>query len=124
MSIILPKRTVRSDTGPYRRVTYAQALWGGMSASVRGSLAGLSAGPSAEGAPALGSRKPLSQSTTKWVKSQLQPILTSILEIESAAGAYTLPCSAQLEPFLTQNHTLNTPDTLYLPLNTPRTTPN
>ena len=32
--------------------------------------------------------------------------------------------SAQLEPFLTQKHTLNSPDTPYHPLNTPETTPN
>ena len=32
--------------------------------------------------------------------------------------------SAQLEPFLTQKHTVMTPDTPYHPLNTPETTPN
>jgi hypothetical protein len=32
--------------------------------------------------------------------------------------------SAQLEPFLTQKHTLNTPNTPYHPLNTPETTLN
>ena len=32
--------------------------------------------------------------------------------------------SAQLKPFLTQKHTLNTPNTPYRPLNTPETTPN
>jgi hypothetical protein len=31
--------------------------------------------------------------------------------------------SAQLEPFLTQKHTLNTPNTPYHPLNTSETTP-
>jgi len=31
--------------------------------------------------------------------------------------------SAQNEPFLTQKHTLNTPNTPYHPLNTPETTP-
>jgi len=32
--------------------------------------------------------------------------------------------SAQLERFLTQKHTVDTPNTPYHPLNTPRTTPN
>ena len=32
--------------------------------------------------------------------------------------------SAQPEPFLTQRHTLNTPNTPYQPTNTPETTPN
>jgi hypothetical protein len=32
--------------------------------------------------------------------------------------------SAQLEPFLTQKHTLNTPDAPHHPLSTPETTPN
>jgi hypothetical protein len=32
--------------------------------------------------------------------------------------------SAQLEPFLTQKHTLNTPITPYPPFNIPETTPN
>ena len=39
-------------------------------------------------------------------------------------GLCTRPLSAQLEPFLTQKHTLNTPNTPYHPLNTPETTPN
>jgi hypothetical protein len=37
------------------------------------------------------------------------------------AGAYSLVhYSAQLEPFLTQKHTLNTPNTPYHPLSTPK----
>jgi len=40
------------------------------------------------------------------------------------AGVTLVHNSAQLEPFLTQKHTLNTPDTPYYPLNTPEITPN
>jgi len=44
----------------------------------------------------------------------------------SAAGqGLTLyHCSAQLEPFLTQKYTLNTPNTPYHPLDTPESAPN
>ena len=42
----------------------------------------------------------------------------------SGQGLTLVHYSAQLEPFLTQGHTLNTPNTPYPPLNTPETTPN
>ena len=38
-------------------------------------------------------------------------------------GLTLIHYSAQLEQFLTKTHTLNTPNTLYHPLNTPETTP-
>jgi len=42
------------------------------------------------------------------------------------AGAYTRPLGllARLEPFLTQKHTLNIPNTPYHPVNTSERTPN
>jgi len=42
----------------------------------------------------------------------------------SGQGLKLVHNSAQLEPFQTQKHTLNTPHTPYHPLNTPETTPN
>ena len=42
----------------------------------------------------------------------------------SRQGLTLVHFSAQLEPFLTQQHTLNTPNAPYHPLNTPETTPN
>ena len=53
-----------------------------------------------------------------------QSALVAGVVAQLQAGAYTRPLySAQLEPFLTQKHTLNTPNTPYHPLNSPETTP-
>ena len=41
----------------------------------------------------------------------------------AALQARLVHFAAQLEPFLTQKQTLNTPDAPYYPLNTPETTP-
>jgi len=41
----------------------------------------------------------------------------------STQGLTLVHYSAQLEPFLTQKHTLNTPTTPYHPLHSPETTP-
>jgi len=44
--------------------------------------------------------------------------------LASFQGLTFVHYSTQLEPFLTQKHTINTPNTPFQPLNTPETTPN
>ena len=46
------------------------------------------------------------------------------VQTELRQGLTLVHYSAQLKPFLTQQHTLNIPNTLYHPVNTPETTPN